>query len=148
MPWRLTTQTTWQQDNSYRFELRHDIRLGSVETGRPGGRRTPAEEGAVRGGARESTRFDIGSIRFTGDDIFPENTLIPALISGFRARLKSTESVCGKRSEERDSNWTFTPIRERLLILFSVTTVNMAILTRGRRRRAWSLILKPVRAPP
>ena len=80
---RFTTQTTRQQDNSYRFEFRHDIRFGNANTGRPTrqgeSRRSGAGEGTERTSTRENTRFEIGDIRFTGEENFSEKTLLRRL---------------------------------------------------------------------
>ena len=67
---QFTTQATRQQDNSYRFEFRHDIRLGSATVGRTGSART---------GAQGSARSEIGEIRFTGEVNFAKNTLLKHL---------------------------------------------------------------------
>jgi outer membrane protein assembly complex protein YaeT len=79
MPWRLTTQTTRQQDNSYRFELRHDLRFGNVGIVWPGSRRPGAEEVNTHAGVRGSTRFEIGEVRFIGEENFPEDVLLRRL---------------------------------------------------------------------
>ena len=83
MPWRLTTQTTRQQDDTYRFEFRHDLRFGSVSTGRTttraGGRRADGAEGTTRTDTRGNTKLEIGAIRFTGAENFAENTLLKRL---------------------------------------------------------------------
>jgi len=76
---RFTTQTTKQYDNSYRFEFRHDMRFGSVNTGRSaarsgsGGR--SGDAGAARTGARNNSRLEIGAIRFKGEENFSESAL-------------------------------------------------------------------------
>jgi outer membrane protein assembly complex protein YaeT len=58
---RLTTQATKQQDNTYRFEFRHDLRFG----GQPSTRDTGAT----------TQRFTIGSIKFEGDAETPDKML-------------------------------------------------------------------------
>ncbi|MDR0310510.1 MAG: translocation/assembly module TamB domain-containing protein [Acidobacteriota bacterium] len=82
MPRRLNTQATRQMDDSYRFEFRHDLRFGGANAARTGsrtGRRSGAEEGATRAGSRGNTKFEIGDIRFTGEENFSENTLLSRL---------------------------------------------------------------------
>ena len=82
---RFTTQTTKQQDNSYRFEFRHDFRFGNVNTGRTanrqGNRRAGADEGTVRSttATRVRTKAEIGAIRFNGEENFAEKTLLKRL---------------------------------------------------------------------
>ncbi len=61
----LWTQATMQQDNSYRFEFRHDLRLGGSSGRRPSGSSTQ--------------RLEIGSIQFQGEALFPEKTLLDKL---------------------------------------------------------------------
>ncbi|MCL2877170.1 MAG: translocation/assembly module TamB domain-containing protein [Acidobacteria bacterium] len=83
MPWRLTTQTTRQQDDTYRFEFRHDIRFGSTGGGRTttrsGSRRSDAAQGTARTATRGNTKLEIGDVRFTGEENFTENTLLKRL---------------------------------------------------------------------
>jgi outer membrane protein assembly complex protein YaeT len=62
---RLTTQATKQQDNTYRFEFRHDHRFGN-----PGRDRTPG---------RDIARFTIGFIQLEGGTTFSEDTLLRRL---------------------------------------------------------------------
>lgn len=59
---RLSTQATKQQDNSYRFEFRHDLRFGGA--------------GARRGAQRQAARFEIGSIEFLGEEAHSEKDLM------------------------------------------------------------------------
>jgi outer membrane protein assembly complex protein YaeT len=58
---RLTTQAIKQQDNSYRFEFRHDLRFGG-----PASTRTPRPAAA---------KFEIGAIQFKGGAPFSDKTL-------------------------------------------------------------------------
>lgn len=58
---RLTTQAIKQQDNSYRFEFRHDLRFGGTSS-----TRTPRSA---------ASKFEIGAIRFKGGAPFSEKTL-------------------------------------------------------------------------
>jgi outer membrane protein assembly complex protein YaeT len=58
---RLTTQAIKQQDNSYRFEFRHDLRFGGSSPNRT--RQSAA------------SKFEIGAIRFQGGAPFSEKTL-------------------------------------------------------------------------
>jgi outer membrane protein assembly complex protein YaeT len=59
---RLTTQATKQQDNSYRFEFRHDLRFGGTTAHRQPRQRT--------------TRFEIGSVHFSGEEGRSDKDLI------------------------------------------------------------------------
>jgi outer membrane protein assembly complex protein YaeT len=59
---RLTTQATKQEDNSYRFEFRHDLRFGGAPT--------------PRASRASSAKFTIGSIRFEGPDPASEKSLL------------------------------------------------------------------------
>ncbi|MDR1727421.1 MAG: translocation/assembly module TamB, partial [Acidobacteriota bacterium] len=86
---RLTTQATKQQDNTYRFEFRHDIRFGGGGAeARSASRAKPRPEGAAVGDAPPSgavaaatprrggaTKFEIGAIRFTGGSDSPQQAL-------------------------------------------------------------------------
>jgi outer membrane protein assembly complex protein YaeT len=62
---RLTTQATKQQDNSYRFEFRQDLRLGGSST-----RRTPRAA---------ASRLEIGSIQFQGNAPYEGKSLLNKL---------------------------------------------------------------------
>ena len=59
---RFTTQATKQQDNSYRFELNHNLLFGGPSSTR----QTRATE----------HNFKIGEIRFEGGEPFPDKTLL------------------------------------------------------------------------
>lgn len=59
----LTTQATKQEDNSYRFEFRHDLRLGGRER-------------SARRARRAVTKFTIGSIRLDGNLLAPEKRML------------------------------------------------------------------------
>jgi outer membrane protein assembly complex protein YaeT len=60
---RLSTQITQQQGNIYRFEFRHDLRLGGPSTSRTA--RKP-----------EAPKFKIGSIQLQGGTPFSDKTLL------------------------------------------------------------------------
>ena len=62
---RLTTQATKQQDNTYRFEFRQDLRFGRAST-----RRTPRTTAA---------QLEIGSIQFQGNAPYEEKFLLNKL---------------------------------------------------------------------
>jgi outer membrane protein assembly complex protein YaeT len=64
-PRRLATQATRQQDNSYRLELRQDLRLGG-----PSRRRSSRSS---------SERFQIGFIQFHGENSFSDKILLDKL---------------------------------------------------------------------
>jgi outer membrane protein assembly complex protein YaeT len=64
-PKRLAAQATRQQDNSYRLEVRQDLRLGSSS-------RRRSSRSAI-------TKFEIGSIRFHGAEPLSEKTLLDKL---------------------------------------------------------------------
>ena len=72
---RLITQATKQQDNSYRLEFRQDVRFG--DTSRNANRNAGANSGASQRANRpvSTVKFNIGAIRFTGNNVFPENEL-------------------------------------------------------------------------
>jgi len=59
---RLTTQATKQQDNSYRFEFRHDLRFGG--------------EAVPQSSRQGAAKFEIGSIQFHGAGLYSENVLL------------------------------------------------------------------------
>jgi outer membrane protein assembly complex protein YaeT len=60
---RFNTRATRQEDNTYRFDLQHDLRFGGPET-------------SAR--VRKETRR-IGKVEFTGEPVFPEKTLLDKL---------------------------------------------------------------------
>jgi len=79
---RLNTQATRQKDESYRFEFRHDIPFGNVNTGRPAarqGRPESAEERTRQSAASGNTKFEIGNIDFTGVENSSKKTLMGRL---------------------------------------------------------------------
>ncbi len=61
----ITTQATKQEDNSYRFEFRHNLQFG-------GPFRDRASSGTV-------SKFEIGTIEFKGNSLFSNGTLLDQL---------------------------------------------------------------------
>ncbi len=60
---RISAQTTKQQDNTYRLEFRHDLRLGGTSSTRASRR-------------QETQKLRIGSIKLQGGDPFPDKILL------------------------------------------------------------------------
>ena len=58
---RFSTQATKQEDNTYRFDFKHDLRFGGMQ------------EASAAATAKKERR--IGKVEFTGEPAFPEKTL-------------------------------------------------------------------------
>ena len=78
---RLTTQATKQQDNSYRFELNHNLLFG----GSSGTRRTRTPANV----------FEIGEIRFEGGAPFSDETLLDQFQNKVRPKIRFSQSSKG-----------------------------------------------------
>lgn len=74
---RLATQATKQQDNTYRFEFRHDLRFGAASPARAAS--AGRADGARRATRTAASRFHIGAIQLRGGGPFSEKNLLDTL---------------------------------------------------------------------